>query len=112
MQVPVTDIMKGGPGDDLYEVDNVGDMVIESPGQGMDMVVATVTYTLNTNFENLDMDGANPINGTGNSENNSINGNEAANILSGLLGMTAYSEMAGTILFWAVRAMTALRDGQ
>ncbi len=93
---PGNDVMQGGAGDDLYGVDADGDIVIENPGNGTtDMVVTTVTYTLPTNVENLDMDGSSPINGTGNAENNAMFGNEAANILSGVNGNDSLSGNGG-----------------
>jgi Ca2+-binding RTX toxin-like protein len=40
------DRMEGGLGDDVYFVDNVGDLVIEANGGGDDVVYASVSYTL------------------------------------------------------------------
>jgi ELWxxDGT repeat protein len=45
------DTMIGGLGNDVYYVDNVGDVVIENVGGGDDMVNSTVlSYTLSANF--------------------------------------------------------------
>jgi len=81
------DILTGGNGNDTYIVDNVGDKVVESSTTGgTDKVESSITYVLGTNLENLALIGASAINGTGNTLNNEIEGNSAANLLSGLAG--------------------------
>ena len=42
------DIMIGGAGNDAYIVDNIGDQVIENPGEGNDTVFATVNFRLSS----------------------------------------------------------------
>lgn len=80
------DNLNGSFGDDLYIVDNVGDIAGEVAG-GVDTVQSSVTHTLSVNLENLTLTGSDPSNGTGNdSRDNVIIGNGAANILSGLAG--------------------------
>ncbi len=83
------DVMSGGQGDDKYGVDNVGDTVIEAAGEGLDVVQASVTFTLGTNVENLTLTGTAAINGTGNGLNNQLIGNNANNILDGAGGADA-----------------------
>lgn len=80
------DTMTGGLGFDSYLVDNVGDVIIENPGEGTDNVISNATYTLSANVENLTLTGAKAINGTGNGQANSITGNSASNQLSGGAG--------------------------
>jgi Ca2+-binding RTX toxin-like protein len=77
------DTMAGGAGSDTYEVDNAGDIVIESAGEGIDKVISTVTYSLTANVENLTLDGAFYINGMGNALDNIIIGNIGNNLLVG-----------------------------
>jgi len=79
------DNMNGGTGDDLYYVNNVGDVAAEV-ASGVDQVISTITHTLSTNLENLTLSGAANINGTGNAKNNIIIGNSGNNTLSGLDG--------------------------
>ena len=47
------DNMAGGLGDDTYVVNNVGDVVTEAVGAGIDSVLSSITYTLTANIENL-----------------------------------------------------------
>lgn len=80
------DIMNGGLGDDTYYVDHVSDLANENAGEGTDTVIASVSYTLGANVENLTLAGAAAINATGNVLNNVLIGNTAANILDGGAG--------------------------
>jgi Ca2+-binding RTX toxin-like protein len=80
------DKMSGGDGDDIYIVDNIGDKAIEVGVDGEDLVRASVTYILDANIEDLELTGKAAINATGNSLDNTLAGNEAANILDGMWG--------------------------
>jgi len=91
------DVMVGGTGDDRYLVNEAGDAAVELPGEGLDTVVSSVTYSLEArtlpggliagaNIERLTLTGGANIDGTGNSEDNLINGNSGANRLNGLTG--------------------------
>jgi len=80
------DLMIGLGGDDLYIVDNPLDIVLELPGEGVDTVEASVSYSLLWHVENLTLTGTKAINGTGNSLDNVLTGNSAANTLTGQEG--------------------------
>jgi Ca2+-binding RTX toxin-like protein len=78
------DVMNGGADNDVYVVDDAGDVVdeVSASSSGVDRVEAEISYLLGANVENLDLNGA-AVEGTGNELNNIINGNGDANILIG-----------------------------
>ncbi|HEV2746337.1 MAG TPA: calcium-binding protein [Allosphingosinicella sp.] len=81
------DRMNGGLGDDLYIVDHAGDRAVETNANGgIDKVESSVSFTLGSNVEDLELTGAAAINGRGNGLDNWIDGNAAANTLSGGAG--------------------------
>jgi len=58
------DTMIGGQGNDIYYVDNVGDVVTELASEGADTVQSSISYQLGSNMENLLLlDFAKPENG-------------------------------------------------
>ncbi len=77
------DRMEGGAGNDVYVVDNVGDITYEIAGGGTDTVLSDVSHTLRAEVENLALTGSDAINGTGNTAANVITGNSANNVLTG-----------------------------
>ena len=60
--------MTGGDGNDIYEVDDAGDVVVEAAGatSGTDRVDSSISFVLGANVENLTLTGGDAINGTGN----------------------------------------------
>lgn len=87
------DTMNGDAGNDTYFVDNPGDVIVDSAGNG-DLVMSTISYTLlynwgvdtitgGANLEHLTLLGSGAINGNGNKAANTITGNDADNILDG-----------------------------
>jgi Ca2+-binding RTX toxin-like protein len=80
------DRMSGGAGDDYFVVDNPGDVVVETAGEGSDSVEAWITWTLGADLEYLNLAGSANIDATGNALNNVLRGNGGANVLSGLAG--------------------------
>lgn len=77
------DRMAGGKGNDVYYVDNALDKVVEKANEGRETVHSTVSYTLAANVDDLVLDGAAAIDGTGNVLDNRIEGNTADNKLMG-----------------------------
>ncbi|MBS0182663.1 MAG: putative Ig domain-containing protein [Nitrospira sp.] len=96
------DTMAGGMGNDLYVVDQVGDVVTEATNEGFDTVFSSVTYGLGVNVENLVLTGSAAINGSGNDLDNMLTGNSAANVLTGLAGNDAYVIGGGDTVVEAV----------
>jgi Ca2+-binding RTX toxin-like protein len=90
-----TDSMSGGTGNDYFVVDNPGDITFENPGEGQDSVEASISWTLGTNLEYLNLVGTAPIDGTGNALANVLRGNGAANTLRGLDGNDTLDGKAG-----------------
>ncbi|NJO74169.1 MAG: calcium-binding protein [Leptolyngbyaceae cyanobacterium RM1_406_9] len=82
------DTLVGGVGDDIYFVDNSGDIVIENAGEGVDTIFSRASYTLSagTSVENLVLTGTENIDGRGNEFVNTITGNAGNNILDGGAG--------------------------
>ncbi|MDD2781183.1 M10 family metallopeptidase C-terminal domain-containing protein [Sulfuricurvum sp.] len=82
------DTLVGGLGNDTYIVDNIADIVVETSvvSSEIDLVKASVTYTVSDNVEDLLLMGSVHIHGTGNGLNNRITGNSGNNILLGLIG--------------------------
>ena len=89
------DTMQGGAGNDTYTVDNLGDVVVESAGEGTDLVKAGVNHTLADNVENLTLTGSAGLIGTGNALANVLTGNTGANLLSGGQGADTLDGGAG-----------------
>jgi Ca2+-binding RTX toxin-like protein len=79
------DTLAGGAGDDTYLIDDHGDRVEESAGEGTDTVIASIDVTLAAHADNLTLTGA-AVQGTGNELDNVIVGNELNNVLSGEAG--------------------------
>ncbi|PSF38746.1 hypothetical protein C7H19_04385 [Aphanothece hegewaldii CCALA 016] len=77
------DTLNGFAGNDIYYVDSLGDVINEAPDEGLDTVRANFSYTLSANVETLFLTDSNPIDGSGNDDNNSITGNSNNNTITG-----------------------------
>ena len=93
------DTMVGGAGNDIYFVDNVGDIVFEDPNEGTDAVFSTVNYTLTANVETLVLQGTGNLSGTGNALDNTLHGNAGNNTLNGGAGADMLVGNAGNDTF-------------
>ncbi|WP_443751059.1 calcium-binding protein [Asticcacaulis solisilvae] len=83
------DTLIGGDGDDVYWISDASDVITETSALysgGWDDVWSSVSYTLPTNVEELDLLGSTNINATGNNGVNYLFGNDGNNVLSGLGG--------------------------
>ena len=79
------DKMSGRGGDDVYVVDDKGDVAIELANNGFDQVNSSISLTLGANLEHLALLGG-ATNGTGNTLNNFLVGNHLGNKLDGAAG--------------------------
>jgi len=77
------DSMIGGTGNDTYHVDNLGDTTDETGGDGVDTVISTIDWTLDSGLENLTFTGTANLGGAGNALANVLTGNDGANTLDG-----------------------------
>jgi Ca2+-binding RTX toxin-like protein len=78
------DRLIGGSGNEDYGVYSSNTLIIENADGGIDTVWAQVNYSLTANVENLYLFGA--ITGNGNSEKNTISGDDSNQIINGLGG--------------------------
>jgi Ca2+-binding RTX toxin-like protein len=94
------DTMAGGLGNDTYEVDDLGDVVIEAAGGGIDRVMSLVDYTLGSNVESLTlMESTSAVFGTGNDAANDIVGNSFSNVLDGRGGADTLTGGGGSDIY-------------
>jgi Ca2+-binding RTX toxin-like protein len=99
------DEMLGRAGDDFYFAETAGDRARERAGEGIDTVVATISYRLGRNIENLELRERGK-NGWGNDlDNNLIANNNAGffgqdNVLDGGAGADFMSGGYGTDIFY------------
>ncbi|SCY89908.1 calcium-binding protein [Microvirga guangxiensis] len=80
------DTMTGGLGNDTYHVDSAGDQVTELAGGGTDTVIASISYALGAELENLTGFGSSALRFTGNGLANALTGADGKDRLDGGLG--------------------------
>ena len=83
------DLLKGGAGNDSYMVDNALDVIVESAGEGIDIVTASASFTLaaGLSIETLTAAaGTAALNLSGNEGINTVLGNSGQNTISGMAG--------------------------
>src|SRR5262245_3743902 len=94
------DTMTGGAGNDQYFIDSTSDAVIENPGEGNDIVHATVDYTIGANIESVILEGTGNINAVGSGDNNALVGNSGNNTLDGAGGDDVMIGGAGNDIYF------------
>ena len=94
------DSLRGGAGNDIYYVDNIGDRVVESAGEGVDRVYSTATYSATLNVEQVFLRGSAAIDAYGNGLDNVLVGNSAANVLNGRIGADDLRGAGGADTFY------------
>ena len=73
----------GTSANNTYTVDDARDTIAEGVGQGIDTVLASVSYTLPTNVENLTLTGYLNTRALGNELANTLTGNAGNNVFNG-----------------------------
>jgi len=94
------DYMAGGAGNDIYFVDDAGDMVVENAGEGNDAIFSTVHLALPANVEILVLQGSADLQGYGNGDVNLLYGNAGSNLLDGRGGADAMFGGAGNDVYF------------
>jgi Ca2+-binding RTX toxin-like protein len=106
------DTMSGGAGNDTYIVDNSGDSVSESSGQGTDAVLTTLaSYNLANQVENLVYTGNGSFQGRGNDSSNMIVGAAGNDRLDGGAGNDTLLGGAGADTLLGGRGADRLEGG-
>jgi len=88
------DVLTGGKGNDLYITYGQANIVETAEG-GVDTVQSTLSFTLQSNVENLQLVGTANAWGSGNGMNNEISGNVGNNTMFGRAGADTIDGMAG-----------------
>ena len=90
------DSMVGGDGNDVYRVDSAADKAVESStGGNADRIESSISLTVVSNIEILELLGNEPIHATGNASNNQLLGNVGNNSLIGHAGNDTLNGGAG-----------------
>ena len=80
------DLLIGGSGDDTFIIDSTSDIVSENLNEGTDLILSSVTYTLPSNVEKINLTGSLDIDATGNNLDNIFKGNSGTNEIDGEFG--------------------------
>lgn len=112
--------LAGGAGNDIYVIDNAGDLVVEAADGGLnDTVVSTISVNLGGTLESAYLLGTGSNSVTGNAAANLIYGNTGSNLLSGgagndvLVGFrdVASAGLAAPVAYGAVDGADTLDGG-
>jgi Ca2+-binding RTX toxin-like protein len=78
------DTMIGGAGDDIFYIHDAGDVVTEAAKEGHDLVISTLSHTLDAAFEDLRLvEGSKATDAIGNAADNTLTGNANDNLIVG-----------------------------
>ncbi|WP_173065289.1 calcium-binding protein [Sulfurimicrobium lacus] len=103
VQVGTQNSMAGTSADDTFIVDHELDTISESADAGIDTVLASRTFALPNDVENLTLTGVLNINATGNALDNVISGNTGDNVLAGGAGKDTLSGGMGNDTYYVDR---------
>ncbi len=81
------DYLEGGKGDDIYIVDNANDKVVENVNEGHDTVIASCSYALGNEVEDLRLTEGGNFDAIGNALDNLLTGISGDNLLDGGKGV-------------------------
>lgn len=81
-----SNLLVGGEGNDTYTVTSLEDKIVENFNEGVDTVKSSISYTLDSNLENLTLTGTGSLVGTGNEFNNTLTTSANGDSLFGLAG--------------------------
>ena len=109
------DTMQGLGGDDLYYVDNAGDVVEEADGAGDDTFATAINWQLAAGLSietlrALDAAGTDPLVLTGNEIANTIIGNAGNNEIDGLVGADTLRGLGGNDLYYVDNAADVVEE--
>ncbi|MGH8347006.1 MAG: peroxidase family protein, partial [Pseudomonas sp.] len=94
------DTMVGGDGSDIYEATDLGDVVIELAGAGIDTVwTSLASYSLSANVENMFFGGSGNFAGSGNVLDNTLVGGAGNDVLIGGAGADTMVGGAGNDVY-------------
>jgi Ca2+-binding RTX toxin-like protein len=94
------DTMAGGAGNDTYIVDSTAEVIVENGGEGTDTILASVSYVLVANIENLSLTSTTGMSATGNSQANMITGNIGNDTINGGAGNDTMIGGAGNDVYY------------
>ncbi|HVO01065.1 MAG TPA: hypothetical protein VMT54_02635, partial [Candidatus Cybelea sp.] len=105
------DVMEGGAGNDAYIVDNLGDVVKENPGEGIDTVKTSVLITnAYAEVENYIFTGKGNWTFTGNDAGNVITGGAGNDVIDGGKGDDTMTGGAGNDTYYVDSAKDVVDD--
>ena len=105
-----SDLLTGGLGNDVYVVDELGDVIIEAADEGTDTVESSIDYVLGETLENLTLLGNADLAATGNTGSNVIVGNSGNNLVDGGSGADTLYGGGGDDFYVAVSSSDHVRE--